>query len=1410
MGILAAMMASSYTAADLANGAVQNAQANNTAAATPTAAGGLHAAPVPAPATTTGDNNGTGAPAATSKSGSKSTQRKRARATSEQVTVLESVFLVNRSPASRLREDLAARLGMAPRQVQVWFQNRRAKEKTQQRNPRGLQQHPAMLLDQLAYANMNPEIYSMAVASALMPGADSLAAAAAAPTSGGYMANPATGLPIISQQPQQQHLAGAPMTLAAATAANNPWMQWSLDMAHQGQMPLPPEHQQYIQVANGHTPVLATGAATAGTALNASLIAGAPYLIDANAAATQMPGSIADGSAISSQNEQQPAVTLESAVSTVPHTPIPVAAVGGSSMSVEGKGTDTTIAVPTHASATGLLHATNNLDSRSETVDTVSSTAGHATQAPSATIADNAIASTAISAAASPMTTTTTTTTTITTATPTTLATAAAAPGSETLRAISTPAPEQNTKTEVDTAAKKASSSSEPTAKRSPQTPSTAVNCNASMPSIRAAGQARRPAPLTLVAQNSGNDATHLGAMAMQGAPVQLAGGNGDGNSSNTGVLAPAGIPMGVNVGNLSMSLGMGSVPMGGRIGYSSFIPEIASYMVLDASLLTVGTWQRVSMPDTELTCVACVEPPPLKPVQRPGNHRPAELDSLVGEFQWIISNCGVRYKMVLPYSAISRIKFRESPDPAASLIDSMTESVINPQTAVSLLNNALKNPQAKGELSIHVYDPPKYFFQTETGTWKEIEDFSENRSASNTSVHIISGSFVALFCQLRILLATCSRLKIAADPLMTLWLGSMDDPYSIIAGVPHNTWIPCAETAMCLHSVKPNGEQEQQGTGAGYGNREVAGSSISTGAAAATAVVGASPAFNIYIPASGASSAVETLTPTPTSVSCPHPLLPLNGMAPTPGSARHSVFALPDSLHQYPSSIVAPIANAAAGAMGSVAPPFKTQRSASLPFIRPIIPPGSGAKANPSSGLCRTIDDEDMLQQVDSPMNPASTEASSGASRNTPTQPAQPASGVANTPPASGALPLRHRTSCNHLRRTAPYQVAPPGGSPRVNSPQMSPSPFWYAHNLRRASRDSLSGHFQPSMLGPNGQPTTPLGSALPPGMLGRRESDAELALAMNNAFVNGDVFGNHRGLSDSNSLSNGGVPPSPLSNIAIAGAPDIQPGAESNLAQAMAKSANANPNANPNSSSIHENGTDASETVAQSNASDVGSHCAQNESGAKPTDSQMPVTNSNAADTTIKELNTNNIPLSSVSPQATVSTFANAQGEAIDMSNAEMVAAIFHAINSSTEAIAATSAHPSSQPAPLGLSQAPQSFTGSAKCDPMLALDPSAFMLPQMNNAKSPVNGMLPTAAINESGAQSMDWCFDWSQSVCGSQPLVSSFLTPGASNESAEGDMNIDWSSSVDDNHGSGLNISNANTVTPSAVVKSAAQN
>ncbi|KAJ1929520.1 hypothetical protein FBU59_007040, partial [Linderina macrospora] len=206
------------------------------------------------------------------------------------------------------------------------------------------------------------------------------------------------------------------------------------------------------------------------------------------------------------------------------------------------------------------------------------------------------------------------------------------------------------------------------------------------------------------------------------------------GNASVMMAAPRASHQLGANIGlNINtVRLGMGSAAGAGS-GYPPFIPDVPSYMVLDASLLTVGSWQRVRMQDTELTCLACVEMPQLKPVQRPGNHRPAELDSLVGEFQWIISNQGMRYKMVLPYSAVSRIKFREVPDSTLALIDPSNETVTNPQAAIALLNQAIRNPNARGEMSIHVYDPPKYYFQGDDGGWKEIEDFSENHSASNS-----------------------------------------------------------------------------------------------------------------------------------------------------------------------------------------------------------------------------------------------------------------------------------------------------------------------------------------------------------------------------------------------------------------------------------------------------------------------------------------------------------------------------------------------------------------------------------------------------------------------------------------------------------------------------------------------------
>lgn len=61
------------------------------------------------------------------------TTRKRTRATAEQLAVLEETFAVNVSPNSKLRKQLAERLQMSERSIQIWFQNRRAKVKHMQK-----------------------------------------------------------------------------------------------------------------------------------------------------------------------------------------------------------------------------------------------------------------------------------------------------------------------------------------------------------------------------------------------------------------------------------------------------------------------------------------------------------------------------------------------------------------------------------------------------------------------------------------------------------------------------------------------------------------------------------------------------------------------------------------------------------------------------------------------------------------------------------------------------------------------------------------------------------------------------------------------------------------------------------------------------------------------------------------------------------------------------------------------------------------------------------------------------------------------------------------------------------------------------------------------------------------------------
>ncbi|KAI5181255.1 hypothetical protein NEOKW01_1474 [Nematocida sp. AWRm80] len=65
----------------------------------------------------------------------------RKRTSKEQLEVLEKTFETNIKPDAALRKSLASRLGMTPRSVQVWFQNKRAKVKND-KNTKSIEPQP--------------------------------------------------------------------------------------------------------------------------------------------------------------------------------------------------------------------------------------------------------------------------------------------------------------------------------------------------------------------------------------------------------------------------------------------------------------------------------------------------------------------------------------------------------------------------------------------------------------------------------------------------------------------------------------------------------------------------------------------------------------------------------------------------------------------------------------------------------------------------------------------------------------------------------------------------------------------------------------------------------------------------------------------------------------------------------------------------------------------------------------------------------------------------------------------------------------------------------------------------------------------------------------------------------------------
>jgi len=81
----------------------------------------------------------------------------RKRTSKEQLEVLEKTFETNVKPDAALRKTLAGKLGMTPRSVQVWFQNKRAKVKNEKHVPKCEIQQEEIEITPSLYVKKEPE-----------------------------------------------------------------------------------------------------------------------------------------------------------------------------------------------------------------------------------------------------------------------------------------------------------------------------------------------------------------------------------------------------------------------------------------------------------------------------------------------------------------------------------------------------------------------------------------------------------------------------------------------------------------------------------------------------------------------------------------------------------------------------------------------------------------------------------------------------------------------------------------------------------------------------------------------------------------------------------------------------------------------------------------------------------------------------------------------------------------------------------------------------------------------------------------------------------------------------------------------------------------------------------------------------
>lgn len=63
-------------------------------------------------------------------------KRKRTKLSDEQLSILEDSYRMNHHPSTEIKETMAVKIGIPVKNVQIWFQNRRAKDKSIKENMR--------------------------------------------------------------------------------------------------------------------------------------------------------------------------------------------------------------------------------------------------------------------------------------------------------------------------------------------------------------------------------------------------------------------------------------------------------------------------------------------------------------------------------------------------------------------------------------------------------------------------------------------------------------------------------------------------------------------------------------------------------------------------------------------------------------------------------------------------------------------------------------------------------------------------------------------------------------------------------------------------------------------------------------------------------------------------------------------------------------------------------------------------------------------------------------------------------------------------------------------------------------------------------------------------------------------------